>query len=380
MLVGTVGQGCLPGHHWGRAFEIHGLVMLVFLRALQGISAGGEIGAISAYMVEVAAEHTLGWASMLISLGGTLGFGLAASVCDLLYRTLGDEDMLVWGWRVPFLISLFPGLVALVGRNLIPETEAFKEAANEAEAFDEKAAAYELFRHRYPALLVGGGATIGIGTMWYVGPIWTASGLLEPNLGAETALSIASGAQYFSLLFTPFVGMLTDIKGIAWVALLGSAFIAVTSLPVWVMIAFNPSSLTLAYLGIAGIFGLAQAIGGSTIYLFSAELFPTRLRTIGMSMSYNLAVSYFGGFGPALCEILKDVSKHYGPGMWMSFCGSLSVVAVGWGLSLKNQGLLQLTHRRSQPYFGSVYGPDGQLVVKAASLECEKSSYTKSDS
>mmetsp|Transcript_28147 Transcript_28147/g.49073 ORF Transcript_28147/g.49073 Transcript_28147/m.49073 type:complete len:560 (+) Transcript_28147:80-1759(+) len=367
MLFGTVGQGCLPGHYLGRSYESFGLVVLVFLRALQGLSAGGEVCAISSYMVESVPHHVVGWSTMLISFGGAAGFGMAATFCDALNRMLTKEQMLTWGWRVPFVISIFPGLVALVGRNNIPETEAFLEEQEKDDSNDEKdSAVYELIRYRYTSLLVGLGAVIGIGTMWYVGPIWTVNALLEPNLGAETSLSIASAGQWFTMLLSPMIGILTDTKGIAWVVLAGASVISLSALPVWMLIALNPTSTVTACMGIVGMWSVAQAVCGSTIYLFCAELFPTRLRTLGMSLSYNIAVSYFGGLGPALCQLLIEIAPLYGPGLWMSLCGFTSVLAVLWGLSLKNRGLLQLTHIREEPYFGSVYGADGELLVRAA--------------
>ena len=321
MLVATVGQGCLPAHYWGSDFETFGFVVLLIFQVLQGLSTGGEIGAISSYIVETASLRTLGFATRLISLGGTLAFGLAATVVGALSRNLSEEDMLVWGWRVPFLISAIPGLIALIGRNNIPDTEAFlEEASHHTEGAEEQSSAMELLTCRWRELLIGFGATVGIGTMWYVGPIWTVSGLSTPTLGPATALCIASASQLWCLVCTPFVGWLTDVKGAGYVMLLGSSVIALCSFPVWTLVARNPQDPIVAWIGMALVFGAIQALAGSAIYLFVPELFPTRIRTIALGMSYNLGVSYFGGLGPVICEILLlGVSRLYGPGAWMSF-------------------------------------------------------------
>merc|ERR1719230_376840 len=109
-----------------------------------------------------------------------------------------------------------------MGRASIAETESFKEDAENSKN-EERQHFKELLTCYYPSCLVGLFATVGIGTLWYVGPIWTVSSLLETSLGAETALGIASASQWVAVGVMPFVGVLCDRKGIAWVTMMGSA-------------------------------------------------------------------------------------------------------------------------------------------------------------
>jgi MHS family proline/betaine transporter-like MFS transporter len=125
MILATVGQGCLPGKYFGGEFQLVGFVLLMICRALQGLSAGGEIGAVSAYLMEVSPVRTIGMAVCMISVGSQIAWAFASAMMALLNQALGKELMLVWGWRIPFIVSAVPGVVAMWGRNQIQETEAF---------------------------------------------------------------------------------------------------------------------------------------------------------------------------------------------------------------------------------------------------------------
>jgi len=364
MLIATVGQGLLPSRYLLPSLRHVGLVVLLILRALQGLSAGGEIGAITSYIVETGELRTLGMAISLISVGSQISWALASGGIALLSSALGEEAMLVWGWRVPFIIALIPGVIGLWGRNNIPETEAFlqecQERAAEAEAeagasAKPKAkqwAVAELVSAHLPALLVSAGGAVGIATMWYVPPFWTVSTLLEPVLGNTDALWIGNMAQLVGLAATPLAGWLTDRYGVGWVTLVGAAFFALTALPVYVWLHSSPADRAVAYTCVGVFYGGAQGFAGATIYLFCAELFPARLRCIGLALSYNLAVSYIGGFGCTISEALFRASPQVGPGAYFAACGAVSVLAVLAGLALQRRGVLQLSHRRAQPYFG----------------------------
>ncbi|CAE8737593.1 unnamed protein product, partial [Polarella glacialis] len=223
-------------------------------------------------------------------------------------------QMLIWGWRVPFLITLFPGLLALWGRNRLHESGDFLQEikplqvrAADAESQGEedsevvenigseverkvegKWAVAELLTNYLAVIFIGFGATAATATAWFVPPFWILSALLDANLGATDSLWVGNASQLIGLAVTPLAGFLTDQRGVAWVTLAGAAFFTVIGLPVYTWISYNPTSRSVAYLGIGLFYGAAQGFAGATIYLFNAELFPARLRCLGLAFSYNL--------------------------------------------------------------------------------------------
>ncbi|CAJ1377754.1 unnamed protein product [Effrenium voratum] len=344
MVFATVGQGLLPGAHLGKNFQVLGLVLLICLRAVQGISAGGEIAAIAAYMMEVSPMQTLGMAVCMISVGSQIAWAFASALMALLNSCLGPELMLTWGWRVPFLLSA----IAMWGRNRIQESEVF---IDEVESDTKSVCSVgELVRNHPGSLLVGIGAVAATATMWFSPPFWTLSALMS-DLGAADALWVGNSCQLVGLAVTPLAGLLADYFGVAWVQLVGALYCALVSFPTYVWLSFDASRLA-AYLGVGIIFGVAQGFNGATVYLFCAELFPPKLRCQGMALSYNLGVSFLGGFSASISQALLEVSYHYGPGIYWSASGVVASCTILLALLLQRKGWIKLTHRRSAPYFG----------------------------
>lgn len=371
MIVATAGQGLLPAKYFGSGAQGFGLVLLVLLRAVQGLSAGGEIGAVSAYLMEVSPMKTLGMAVCFISVGSTVACSFAAALMALLNGTLSQEQMLVWGWRVPFLLSLPPGLLAMWGRRSLAEDDVSLEENTESasegnpHAGDEaccgggaagrpvyRYAAMELLMEHPRALVLGFGATVAIATMWYVPPFWTLSALLHDSLGATDSLLVGNANELVALAVTPLAGWLTDRYGVGLITAVGAAFFALVALPVYSWLSFNTDSVADAYIAVGLVFGFAQGFSGATIYLYCAELFPARVRCLGLALSYNLAVSYVGGFGSSISQALFGLSPHFAPGIYWSAIGATSFLTVLLGLWWQKRGLVRLTHRRAQPYMG----------------------------
>merc|ERR1712217_19460 len=110
---------------------------------------------------------------------------------------------------------------------------------------------------------------------------------------------------------------------------------------------FYPNRLS-AYVGIGLFYGLAQGFSGAIIFLFAAELFPAKVRCHG------IALSYIGGFGSMICQALYNLYPHVAPGVWFSATGALSAITIIVSVTLQKSGCVQLTHRRSSPYFGKL--------------------------
>ncbi|CAJ1459060.1 unnamed protein product [Effrenium voratum] len=295
MILATVGQGLLPGAHLGKD--------------CQGISAGGEIAAIAAFMMEVSPVQTLGMAVCMISVGSQVAWAFASALMALLNSWLGPELMLTWGWRVPFILSAVPGVIALMGRNQMQESEIFlAEAESDTSGL---CSVGELLRHYPGNLLVGFGAVAVAATMWFAPPFWTLGALMS-DLGAADALWVGNCCQLVGLAVTPLAGFLADYFGVAWVQLVGALYCALVSFPAYIWLSFDNSRLA-AYLGLGVIFGVAQAgFNGASVYLFCAELFPPKLRCQGMALSYNLGVSFLGGFSASISQALLEAGYGYG--------------------------------------------------------------------
>mmetsp|Transcript_58008 Transcript_58008/g.169582 ORF Transcript_58008/g.169582 Transcript_58008/m.169582 type:complete len:494 (+) Transcript_58008:52-1533(+) len=381
MLLGTCGQGMLPTYSSGSETLGHiGVVLLVMLRFLQGLSAAGEISTISTYITEVGPPKSLGRSISLISITCNMGFLSAKGVTYATSVLLGDEAMRSWGWRVPFIFALVPSLVAIVGRRGLPESEAFllhKAAEGQVERGESGAGgedaelSYEddsdnepmpgrrptaslcrqLAPHR-PNICIGMGGVASAAIMGYGGFVWTQSYLTKRGLSAEGRMLTGLCSRGLMILLALPVGWLTDIKGVAWVTLVGACLQAGCGLPLFKILAAYPTDPLVAVLVVGVGFALLGAIGGTVFFYYVVELFPTPVRGAAVGLSYNIGFSLFGGLAPIAAEALLKVSP-LGPGWLLSFGGLVTAGTVLSSLCMQRQGVVKLAHVRQAPYFSS---------------------------
>ena len=125
MAAGTVAIGCLP------TFQSIGLlapILLVLARLVQGFSAGGEWAGATAFIVEWAPEKRRGFFGSLQQSTVAAGLLMGSLVAAFLKSVLKAEQMLDWGWRLPFLLGAILGPVGLYMRRNLEETPAYREA------------------------------------------------------------------------------------------------------------------------------------------------------------------------------------------------------------------------------------------------------------
>ncbi|MEV6673351.1 MFS transporter [Streptomyces sp. NPDC051162] len=287
--------------------------VLTFVRALQGLSAGGEFGGAVSLMTESAPCGKRGlygaWQSFTVALGLLAGAGLAAGTATV----LGDRALYDWGWRLPFLLALPLGLAALwlrlgaAGAEPVRRTE---EAAAEAAP---AAAPREVLR----AVALGVGRIMG----------WSAAGYtflvvlptyLQHTLGAtfQQALTATFLANLgFALSILP-AGALSDRVGRRPVMAAGAGLVVLLAFPLLRVVQGEgtPTPVKgLAVLLAGAVTGLMAGPGPAML----AEMFPARVRCTGLGLAYSLANAVFSGCaGLVLTELLDrtadaDIPAYY---------------------------------------------------------------------
>ncbi|WP_309620242.1 MFS transporter [Salinibacterium sp.] len=265
-------------------------LLLLLLRVVQGLSLGGEWGGGILIAVEHAEPKRRGLYAALPQLGSPVGTILTGALLLLLPSIIGADEMLGWGWRIPFLLA-FPLLaVSLYLRLAIDETPVFTSLV--AEKKRERIPVLAAFR-RYPvAILVAvGAAMLGIGSYslmntYTIGYGISVLGFSYPDLALATLIG-----SLLQLVTIPLFGVLADRIGSARVVVIGAIGTLIIAFPMYFLLQFATFDVLVATMIIGGILPtLAWAgLGG-----LMANIFGGPVRYSALSIAYAVAAALSG--------------------------------------------------------------------------------------
>jgi len=211
-------------------------VVLVTLRLLQGLALGGEYGGAATYVSEHSRPNERGYATSFIQTTATLGLFLALAIILLCRAGLDADDFKIWGWRIPFLVSVILLAFSVYIRLKLNETPIFQKMKDEGKG--SKAPLTESFL-RYPnnkyVLLALLGATAGQGVVWYTGQFYALFflGTLALNLDFQWAYILIGVSLLIGTPFFIVFGWLSDRVGRLNIILAGCLIAAVSYFPLF---------------------------------------------------------------------------------------------------------------------------------------------------
>jgi MFS family permease len=324
MGLATVSVGFLPTY---AQVGIWAPILLVALRLLQGLSAGGEIGGSAVYLTEHAGNQYRGFKTSFLQLMGPLGILFSTLQIALLRNYLSAEDFQAWGWRVPFWISILLLLIAFKARMALEETPVFLELSQSSQKTEHPL----LSNFRDPQTrkrmfllffcISAGGAVLFFCVQVYVTIFLKTSLKMPPQIVDQ--LSILGTAALFPL--TIFAGWLSDKIGRKPVVLSGLFLGAILIQPSFYLMQFIVNGFALEDLSMGitwplmftmiGLsLPLALVVGPQTALL--AELFPAKSRNSAATLPHNLAAGWIGGLLPL---IVTWINQRWGSdlaGLW----------------------------------------------------------------
>lgn len=223
--------GCMPTY---TSFSFAPYLILI-LRLLQGLALGGEYGGAATYVAEYAPEGKRGYYTSWIQTTATLGLLVSLVVIITVQNSLSKEAYNEWGWRLPFLMSIFLVIVSIVIRMKMKESPLFSKLKSEGktsanplkESFGNKA-------NMKMVLLALFGATMGQGVVWYTSQFYAQTFLLK-TCGLE-ATQTNTWIGIALILVTPFFvvfGWLSDKIGRKSIMLTGMLLAVICYRPIF---------------------------------------------------------------------------------------------------------------------------------------------------
>jgi MFS family permease len=339
MGVGSFLIGLLPTYE---TIGVAAPAMLVVLRVAQGIAIGGEWGGATLLVAEHAEANSRGRSIGLMQMGAPLGTLLSTGVVAAV-TLLGDDALLSWGWRIPFLSSALLLVFGLYVRVSVPESPVFEHAVSTA-ASPSGSQRLPLSRVlRRPRTLILATA-VGIGPFGLTALINTymlsyAKGIGYPLTEVITASLLSSVT---SLLTIPLFSALSDRVGRRAVIMGGALAIVVYAVPFYALV----DSVSFPRLAVAWI--LAQAVQ-SAMYaplgVLLSEMFDTDVRYTGVSMAYQLAAVLGAGFTPLIASSLLAGDMRSAPLVAIAIgCGVVTMLAIWLMKETRGRNLASRIH------------------------------------
>lgn len=318
MMVGTAIIAISPTYATAGVFAP---LLILFARLVQGFSAGGEFGSATAFLAEQNPERRGFYASWQFASQGlttvlatAIGVGLAAS--------LTTAQMESWGWRVPFFIGLLIGPVAWYIRRNLDETMEFKSM--EVSDSPLREAFFDGRKRLLVSLGVVALCTVSMYTIVLFMPTYATR-----QFGLTTSVGFLGGMLVgaIQLVLIPLFGAMSDRFGRLHISLVSAATMSILFYPMFAWLAASPTLQTL--LIVQGIFGVLMAAYMGPLGALMAELFPARMRTTGLSISYAFGVAIFGGLAPLISTwLIAATGSKLAPAFYLMIAGFVSLVAL----------------------------------------------------
>ncbi|WP_020500816.1 MFS transporter [Sciscionella marina] len=321
MAFSTALVGVLPSYG---AIGIWAPIVLVLVRLLSGMSAGGETPSAYAYVSEYAPARRRALFTSLLSGGSAVGALLGTLVVFVIQLSMPGDVFQSWGWRIPFLIALPLGAMGLYIRWRIEESPVFTELR--AAGNVSRSPLRESLTRDWRMLLQAIGIAAVIFVSYFVLLSYLPSYLAGLGLTPRTVSTINIVTVVSTLVFFPLVGVLADVIGKKTVLVGAAIYLVVLSWPIFWLLSTANIALVLAGAALLA-FGVSAVAGPGPVFV--SELASIRTRVSSFALGYNLGGTVFGG--PALYVsgfLVAATGDTRSPAYFIVVAAVISVIAI----------------------------------------------------
>jgi len=301
-------------------------ILLLIFRMMQGIALGGEIPAAITFVSEHVAENRRGFALSTLFFGINSGLLLGSLVTTILTSMLSSEDVLAYGWRIPFLIGGIFGIASMLLRSYLHETAAFKTLRKEDV---QRIPFVTLIKYSYKNVIQGvllvslGSVTVFLYLYW---PQYLHQYM---NYDFATLMRVNTASTLILNITIIFGGLLADKIGYRNLFIAVSIVLILFTYPLFLLFGLHSMAwVIVSYIIFSIIFGFIPSSYSSIL----SCLFPTQVRYSGVAISYNLAYAFFGGLSPIICTLaIHAFDTVMAPAFYIVFIAILACLSCYYG-------------------------------------------------
>lgn len=315
MAVPTVSMALLPTYE---SVGIAAPILLILLRIVQGLSVGGEFTSSLIYLAEHAPPNRRSLTAIWGNWGATAGILLGSGVSLLVSTLLSDDQLLRWGWRVPFALG---GLVAITGWLIRSSVHA------DVVAKTSQSPVKEVFTRYRGDVLRLALLNIGSGVAFYTAFVYAVSYIRNiDHLSESVALELNTLSMLVLLGVLPVAAWLSDRYGRKRLLVVAHVLLLFGAVPLFQLIhSGNDIQILLGEILFALIVGTATA----GMVALNVELMPAPIRCTGLAFAYNASMGLFGGTTPLVAAWLIDrTGDPLAPAYWVTATAALSLMTL----------------------------------------------------
>ncbi len=337
----TAAIGFLPTY---ATIGIGAPIMLLLIRVLQGLALGGEYGGAAIYVAEHVPDKRRGFYTSFIQITATLGLFMSLIVILLVQNTMSREAFHSWGWRVPFILSIFLVGISLYIRMRMKESPIFQHLKSTGMTSSKPLVeAFAKWDNLKRVLISLFGATAGQGVVWYTGQFYALFYLQTVlKVNPVTSQFIIATALLFAMPLFVVMGSLSDRLGRKWIMMAGCLLAALSYIPIYRAMHGVAASEVLTYTGFGSFVSnpaawklillvFIQVVFVTMVYgpiaAYLVEAFPAKIRYTALSLPYHIGNGVFGGLLPVIgVAVVKQTGNIYAGLYYPIFIASVTFI------------------------------------------------------
>lgn len=313
-------------------------ILLLLARLLQGLSVGGEYGTAATYLSEMAGKGRRGFFSSfqyVTLIGGQLvALGIQLILQNLF---LTNEQMHSWGWRIPFFIGALLSLVAFYLRRNMEETADFEKSKHTSN--DQKGSLKELLHHPKAVATVVG-LTLGGTIAFYTYTTYMQKFLVNTvHLSKAESTQLTFASLFIYALLQPLFGALSDRIGRRPLLIGFGVLGTLLTVPILTMLSHTTDLFTIFLLMMAALLIVSGYTSINAVV--KAELFPAKIRALGVGFPYSVTVALFGGTAEYLALWFKNAGNETGYYWYTTACIFISLLVYVFMKDTKKTSLIE---------------------------------------
>ncbi|MEB6203113.1 MFS transporter [Staphylococcus xylosus] len=320
MAASTLMLGLLPTQE---QIGIWAPILLLVVRMIQSFSTGGEYAGAMTYIAETAPDKTRGKLGSGLEIGTLSGSIMAAILAGLMYSLLSDQQMVDWGWRIPFIIAAPLGIVGIILRSSLDESPAYESTLEEKEELEYSY--LDIFKYYWRDVVICFTGVAFLNVANYMVLSYMPSFLNSTiNLGGTmgSILSIVTMLIMIPAVF--FFGWYSDKVGNKRTIIFGLAGFSLFSI-----LAFWLMSIPMIPFVLLGLFIIALFMSTFEGVMPSVlpSMFHTKVRLRMLSLVYNIGAAVFGGLTPfILSTLVETTGQRIAPSYYLMFINVIGLI------------------------------------------------------